>query len=80
MSLMGILDRVSDATAFDKVIEPARRAVQGALRPQALKDFLHGHLAGASAAPGARAGARWARGCPPVCSTWSRRCGPAPPC
>src|SRR4030095_15184259 len=41
MSLMGILDRVSDATAFDKVIEPARRAVQGAL-PRVLKDFLHG--------------------------------------
>jgi nitrite reductase/ring-hydroxylating ferredoxin subunit len=42
MSLMGILDRVSDGTTFDKVIEPVRRAVQGALRPQALKDFLHG--------------------------------------
>jgi nitrite reductase/ring-hydroxylating ferredoxin subunit len=42
MSLMGILDRVADAAAFDKVIEPARRAVQGALRPQAVKDFLHG--------------------------------------
>ena len=42
MSLMGILDRVADAPTFDKVIEPARRAVQGALRPQALKDLLHG--------------------------------------
>jgi nitrite reductase/ring-hydroxylating ferredoxin subunit len=46
MSLMGILDRVSDGTAFDKVIEPARRAVQGALRPQLLKDFLHGSWLG----------------------------------
>ncbi|TFV86473.1 Rieske (2Fe-2S) protein [Blastococcus sp. CT_GayMR16] len=42
MTLMAILDRVADATAFDKVIEPARRAVLGALRPQAVKDFLHG--------------------------------------
>src|SRR3954464_14960025 len=42
MSFMGILDRVSDGTTFDKVIDPARRAVQAALRPPALKDFLHG--------------------------------------
>jgi nitrite reductase/ring-hydroxylating ferredoxin subunit len=42
MSLMGILDRVADVTTFDKVIEPARRAVQGALRPVAVKDLLHG--------------------------------------
>jgi nitrite reductase/ring-hydroxylating ferredoxin subunit len=42
MSLLGILDRVADVTAFDKVIEPARRAVQAALRPQAFKDLLHG--------------------------------------
>jgi nitrite reductase/ring-hydroxylating ferredoxin subunit/uncharacterized membrane protein len=42
MSLMGILDRVADVQAFDKVIEPARRAVNAALRPQALKDLLHG--------------------------------------
>jgi nitrite reductase/ring-hydroxylating ferredoxin subunit len=42
MSLMGILDRMADVTTFDKVIEPARRAVQAALRPQAVKDFLHG--------------------------------------
>jgi nitrite reductase/ring-hydroxylating ferredoxin subunit len=46
MSLMGFLDRLSDVTTFDKVIEPARRAVQGALRPQALKDFLHGSWLG----------------------------------
>jgi nitrite reductase/ring-hydroxylating ferredoxin subunit len=41
MSLMGILDRVADATAVDRVIEPARRAVQAVL-PQPVKDFLHG--------------------------------------
>jgi nitrite reductase/ring-hydroxylating ferredoxin subunit len=41
MGLMGILDRVSDATALDKVIEPARRAVHGAL-PRGLKDVLQG--------------------------------------
>jgi len=42
MSLMGILDRIADVQTFDKVIEPARRAVNTALRPQALKDLLHG--------------------------------------
>src|SRR6476469_10987251 len=42
MSLMGILDRVSDAAALDKTIEPVRRAVQVVLKPQAVKDFLHG--------------------------------------
>ena len=41
MSLMGILDRVADVDAFDKVIEPARRAVLAALKPAALKNFLH---------------------------------------
>jgi nitrite reductase/ring-hydroxylating ferredoxin subunit len=46
MSLMGILDRVADVTTLDKVIDPARRVVQGALRPQALKDFLHGSWLG----------------------------------
>jgi nitrite reductase/ring-hydroxylating ferredoxin subunit len=40
MSLMGILDRLSDVTAFDKVIEPARRLVQAT--PQGVKDLLHG--------------------------------------
>jgi nitrite reductase/ring-hydroxylating ferredoxin subunit len=40
MSLMGILDRVADVSAFDKAIEPARKAV---LRlPSAVKDVLHG--------------------------------------
>src|SRR3954453_4979579 len=42
MSLMGFLDRIADVPTFDKAIEPARRAVQAALRPPALKDFLHG--------------------------------------
>jgi nitrite reductase/ring-hydroxylating ferredoxin subunit/uncharacterized membrane protein len=41
MSLMGILDRVADAAALDKVIDPARRAVQAAL-PQPMKNLLHG--------------------------------------
>jgi nitrite reductase/ring-hydroxylating ferredoxin subunit len=41
MNLMGILDRVADATAVDRVIEPARRAVQAVL-PQPVEDFLHG--------------------------------------
>jgi nitrite reductase/ring-hydroxylating ferredoxin subunit len=42
MSLMGIFDRVADLDAFDKAIEPARKAVLSALRPTALKNFLHG--------------------------------------
>ena len=41
MSLMGILDRVADAAALDKVIDPARRAVQAVL-PQPVKNLLHG--------------------------------------
>jgi nitrite reductase/ring-hydroxylating ferredoxin subunit len=42
MSLMGILDRVADVAACDRFIEPVRRAVQGALTPQGVADFLHG--------------------------------------
>src|SRR3954447_5953963 len=42
MSLMGFLDRISDTPTFDKAIEPARKAVLWALKPAALKDFLHG--------------------------------------
>src|SRR3954465_15860021 len=42
MSLMGFLDRIADASTFDKAVEPARRAVLSALKPPALKDFLHG--------------------------------------
>ena len=41
MSLLAFLDRVADAQTFDKVIEPARRAVHGAL-PRPVRDFLHG--------------------------------------
>ncbi|SOD94441.1 Rieske (2Fe-2S) protein [Blastococcus haudaquaticus] len=42
MSLMTFLERVADVDAMDKVIEPARKAVNAALRPQAFKDLLHG--------------------------------------
>jgi nitrite reductase/ring-hydroxylating ferredoxin subunit len=42
MSLTGFLDRIADASTFDKAIEPARRVVLSALSPPALKDFLHG--------------------------------------
>jgi nitrite reductase/ring-hydroxylating ferredoxin subunit len=42
MSLLVVLDRVADVSAFDRVIEPARRAVRAVLRPQAVRDFLHG--------------------------------------
>src|SRR4051812_8385339 len=42
MSLMGILDRMSDSSALDKLIEPARKGVLAVLRPTAVKDFLHG--------------------------------------
>src|SRR3954451_5248432 len=42
MSLMTILDRVADVQTFDKVLDPARRVVNAVLRPQALKDLLHG--------------------------------------
>src|SRR5215211_7739200 len=44
MSLMGILERVADVSSFDKVIEPARKAVKGL--PGGLKDFLHGSWLG----------------------------------
>jgi nitrite reductase/ring-hydroxylating ferredoxin subunit len=40
MSLMGILERVADVSSFDKVIEPARKAVLGL--PTAVRDVLHG--------------------------------------
>src|SRR3954470_11533937 len=42
MSLLGFLDRIADVPTFDKAIDPARRAVLAVLRPQAVKDFLHG--------------------------------------
>jgi nitrite reductase/ring-hydroxylating ferredoxin subunit len=44
MSLLGVLDRLADVTAFDKVIEPARHVVRAA--PQGLKDLLHGSWLG----------------------------------
>jgi nitrite reductase/ring-hydroxylating ferredoxin subunit len=44
MSLLAVLDRLSDVTAFDKVIEPARRAVLAA--PQGVRDLLHGSWLG----------------------------------
>jgi nitrite reductase/ring-hydroxylating ferredoxin subunit len=46
MSLLGFLDRLADARTFDRVIEPAQRAVGAALKPQVLKDFLHGSWLG----------------------------------
>jgi nitrite reductase/ring-hydroxylating ferredoxin subunit len=42
MSLMGILDRIADLDTLDKAIEPARRVVVAVMKPQALKNFLHG--------------------------------------
>jgi nitrite reductase/ring-hydroxylating ferredoxin subunit len=42
MSLLGVLDRIADLPTFDKAIEPARKAVNALLRPQAVKDALHG--------------------------------------
>ncbi|MCW2677395.1 MAG: Rieske (2Fe-2S) iron-sulfur domain protein [Modestobacter sp.] len=42
MSLLGALDRIADTPTFDKAIAPARAAVRALLRPQGLKDLLHG--------------------------------------
>ena len=42
MSLLGVLDRLSDVATFDKTLESARSAVGKVLRPQAFKDLLHG--------------------------------------
>ena len=42
MSLTAFLDRWADVPTYDKVIDPARKAVQAALKPAALKDALHG--------------------------------------
>src|SRR4051795_6309589 len=42
MSVTGFLDRAADVATFDKAIESARKVVLAVLRPQALKDFLHG--------------------------------------
>ena len=42
MSLFGILDRLADVPTFDRLVEPARSAVDKVLQPQAVKDLLHG--------------------------------------
>jgi nitrite reductase/ring-hydroxylating ferredoxin subunit len=42
MSLTGFLDRWADVPTYDKVIDPARKAVLAVLKPAALKDALHG--------------------------------------
>src|SRR3954468_1664878 len=42
MSLFGILDRLADVNTFDRLVEPARSAVDKVLQPQAVKDLLHG--------------------------------------
>ena len=42
MSLLKVLDRLQDVAAFDKSLDSARAAVNKALRPQAVKDALHG--------------------------------------
>jgi nitrite reductase/ring-hydroxylating ferredoxin subunit len=42
MNLAGFFDRVSDVAGLDAVADPARKAVLAALRPTAVRDFLHG--------------------------------------
>jgi len=42
MSLFAVLDRLSEVSSFDKSLESARTAVNKVLRPQAVKDLLHG--------------------------------------
>jgi len=42
MSLFAVLDRLSEVSSFDKPLEAARTAVDKVLRPQAVKDLLHG--------------------------------------
>jgi nitrite reductase/ring-hydroxylating ferredoxin subunit len=51
MSLLAFLDRLADVPTFDKAIEPARRVVNAALLPQAVKDALHGTWLGHSLHP-----------------------------
>jgi nitrite reductase/ring-hydroxylating ferredoxin subunit len=46
MTLLGFLDRIADARTFDRVLEPAQRVVAAVLKPQALKDLLHGSWLG----------------------------------
>ncbi|MPQ98665.1 Rieske 2Fe-2S domain-containing protein [Modestobacter sp. I12A-02628] len=42
MSLLSVLDRIADVSSMDRVVSPVQRAVNAVLRPQALKDALHG--------------------------------------
>jgi nitrite reductase/ring-hydroxylating ferredoxin subunit len=42
MSLLAVLDRLSEVPTFDKPLEAARTAVNKVLRPQAFRDLLHG--------------------------------------
>ena len=42
MTLTAVLDRLSEVPSFDKSLETARTAVNKVLRPQALRDLLHG--------------------------------------
>ncbi len=42
MSLLGVLDRIADLPTFDGVLEPVRKRVDAVLRPQVVKDALHG--------------------------------------
>jgi nitrite reductase/ring-hydroxylating ferredoxin subunit len=42
MSLLAVLDRLSEVSSFDKPLESARTAVNKVLRPQAVRDLLHG--------------------------------------
>ncbi|MGY2078829.1 Rieske 2Fe-2S domain-containing protein [Modestobacter sp. SYSU DS0657] len=46
MSLLGVLDRLSEVSRFDEQLEAARKAVNGLLRPQGFKDLLHGSWLG----------------------------------
>jgi nitrite reductase/ring-hydroxylating ferredoxin subunit len=42
MTLLAVLDRLSEVATFDKPLESARTAVNKVLRPQAVRDLLHG--------------------------------------
>lgn len=42
MSLLGFLDRLADTPALDRAADPARTAVNALLRPQGLRNVLHG--------------------------------------
>ncbi|WP_369139396.1 Rieske 2Fe-2S domain-containing protein [Modestobacter versicolor] len=46
MSLLAVLDRLSEVSSFDKSLDSARTAVNKVLRPQAFKDLLHGSWLG----------------------------------